>query len=131
MGILKDVTEGIEPLSYQQALWDRLNQGGFKHGEIMLISAGRQTGKSMLNQYYNSMIINQMHSYQDITHATVDDHEWHTVKCNNKTAVWVRQQNKDMWYEHIDSNWTVYKNMFDIHERIYTMLQLKYGHDRV
>ena len=96
--------------------------------EMVLISSGRQTGKSY---YYNKMMMEQTASYQNITHATVDDHEWYTVKCNKETAAWVRQQNKDMWYEHIDSNWTVYKNMFDLHERIYTMLQLKFGHDRV
>lgn len=109
MEILKNVTGGIHP------------------GQMMTFSSGRQTGKS----YYNTMIIEQIHSYRDVTHATVDDYEWYTVKCNTETATWVRQQNKEMWYEHIDSNWTVYKNMFDIHERIYTMLQLKFGHDRV
>ena len=109
MNILRNVTEGIHP------------------GEMMIFTSGRRTGKS----YYNSMITKQMHSYQDVTHATVDDHEWYTVKCNTETATWVRQQSKNMWHEHIDSNWTVYKNMFDIHERIYTMLQLKFGHDRV
>lgn len=109
MNILRNVTEGIHP------------------GEMMIYSVGRRTGIS----YYNSMLLEQTHSYRDVAHATVDDHEWYTVKCNIETATWVRQQNKEMWYEHIDSNWTVYKNMFDIHEKIYTMLQLKFGHDRV
>ena len=112
--------------SWQMEILKNLS-GGIHPGEMMIFSSGRQTGKS----YYNSMLIEQTQSYRDITHATVDDHEWYTVKCNKETATWVRQQNKEMWYEHIDSNWTVYKNMFDIHERIYTMLQLKFGHDRV
>ena len=63
MGMLKDVTEGIEPfplLSYQQALLDRLNQGGFKHGHLSLFSAGRQTGKSMLNAYYGKIYSNNL-----------------------------------------------------------------------
>jgi hypothetical protein len=109
MEILKNVTGGIHP------------------GEMMIFSSGRRTGKS----YYNQMLMDQTQSYKDITHATVDDYEWYTVKCNKETAAWVRQQNKDMWYEHIDSNWTIYKNMFDMHEKIYTMMLLKYGHDRV
>jgi hypothetical protein len=57
MKILKDVTEGIDHfpfLSYQQALWDRLNQGGFKQGQMTLYSAGRGTGKSALNAYYGT-----------------------------------------------------------------------------
>ena len=42
MGILKNVTEGIEPI----------RSGGFKHGEMMILSAGRQTGKSI---YYDNL----------------------------------------------------------------------------
>ncbi len=60
MKILKDVTEGIEPLPYQRALWDRLNQGGFKHGEMMLISAGRSTGKSNLNAFFQNNLCNEI-----------------------------------------------------------------------
>ncbi len=53
MKILKDVTEGIEP--FQQALWDKLSQGGFKQGQMTLYSAGRGGGKSMLNAYYGKI----------------------------------------------------------------------------
>ena len=60
MKILKDVTEGIDPfpfLSYQQALWDRLNQGGFKQGQMPLYSAVQQTGKStfLKSAYYKNL----------------------------------------------------------------------------
>ncbi len=58
MKILKDVIEGIEPfplLSYQQALWDRLNQGGFKQGQMSLYSVGRGIGKSTLNSLIKSL----------------------------------------------------------------------------
>jgi hypothetical protein len=52
MGILKNTTDGIYPF-----LWDKLNQGGFKHGEMMLIARARQTGKS----YYQKMMLNQIY----------------------------------------------------------------------
>jgi hypothetical protein len=60
MNILKDVTEGIEPfpfLPFQQALWDRLSQGGFKQGQIALYSVVQQTGKStfLKSAYYNNL----------------------------------------------------------------------------
>jgi hypothetical protein len=63
MNILKDVTEGIEPfpfLPYQQALRDRLSQGGFKPGQMTLYSAVQQsavqqTGKSTLNSLIKSL----------------------------------------------------------------------------
>ena len=54
MQTLKNVTEGIYP-SFQQALYDKVTAGGFKHGEMFLIGAGRGTGKSMLNQYYGKL----------------------------------------------------------------------------
>jgi hypothetical protein len=58
MGIIRNTTEGIYPLQpYQQALWDRINQGGFKHGEMTLFSAGRQSGKSM----YMKMLKNRIY----------------------------------------------------------------------
>lgn len=57
MGILKDVTEGIEPLSYQQALWAKFTLSGFKNGEMAILSAGRQTGKStfLKSAYYKNL----------------------------------------------------------------------------
>jgi hypothetical protein len=61
MNILKDVTEGIEPfpfLPYQQALWDRMNQGGFKQGQMTLYySAVQHTGKSL----YQKMVLNKLY----------------------------------------------------------------------
>ena len=42
---------------YQQALWDKISQGGFKKGEMTIISAGRQTGKS----YYQKMFLNKLY----------------------------------------------------------------------
>jgi|694.fasta_scaffold59867_10 hypothetical protein len=60
MNIIKNVTEGIEPLPYQQALWDKLSQGGFKQGQMTLYSAGRQSGKSYLNAYLNTWFQNNL-----------------------------------------------------------------------
>jgi hypothetical protein len=99
---------------------------GIKSGEMMIISAGRQTGKSMYYQY-----MQELTPYTVLESAMVDDAKWFTVKCNKEVAAWLRTQPENMFYEHIDQNWMVYKNTLDIHEKIYTMLQLKYGHDRV
>ena len=59
MQTLKNVTEGIYP-SFQQALYDKVLAGGFKRGEMFLISAGRQTGKSTLNYYYGKLRNNNL-----------------------------------------------------------------------
>ena len=60
MNILKDVTEGIDLfpfLPFQQALWDRMKQGGFKKGQMTLYSAVQYTGKStfLKSAYYNNL----------------------------------------------------------------------------
>ena len=63
MGILKDVTEGIDLfpfLPYQQALWDRLSQGGFKRGQMPLYSAVQQTGKSTLNTFFQNNLCKEI-----------------------------------------------------------------------
>jgi hypothetical protein len=39
---------------YQQALFDKISAGGLKPGELSIFSAGRQSGKSMLNAMYSS-----------------------------------------------------------------------------
>ena len=54
MEMIKNSTDGIYPLlPYQQALLDKVSEG-FKAGQMMIISAGRRTGKSYLNQLYGN-----------------------------------------------------------------------------
>lgn len=123
MTILKNTTEGIYP--YQKALYDKIQAGGFKHGEIMILSAGRQLGKSMLNQMYRSMMTPAKFSILD--RAQVDGATWYTVSCVKEVSMWLRDQSKELQYSHIDKNWTIYNNKFDIHEKLYTILALKWS----
>lgn len=59
--MLMNVTEGIYPMQpYQQALYDKVS-GGFKAGQMMIISAGRRTGKSYLNSLYGGTGIKTMY----------------------------------------------------------------------
>jgi hypothetical protein len=54
--VLGNTTGGIYPLQpFQQALYDKLSQGGFKQGQMSLYYSGRQTGKSMHNAYYGKI----------------------------------------------------------------------------
>jgi hypothetical protein len=61
MNIIKNVTEGIEPFPlqpFQQVLWDKLSQGGFKQGQMPLYySAVQHTGKSL----YQKMVLNKLY----------------------------------------------------------------------
>jgi hypothetical protein len=56
--VLGNTTGGIYPLQpYQQVLWDRMNQGGFKKGQMTLYSAVQHTGKStfLKSAYYKNL----------------------------------------------------------------------------
>ena len=57
--VLGNTTGGIYPLQpYQQVLWDRLSQGGFKQGQMPLYySAVQHTGKSL----YQKMVLNKLY----------------------------------------------------------------------
>lgn len=60
--------------------------------------------------------------------AEVDGELWYTVKCTKEVGDWIRSlPKKDNWYEHIDNQWYVYQNMFDVHERVYLQLGLKFA----
>lgn len=56
MGMIKNSTEGIH--AYQQALLDKVS-GGFQAGEMMLYSAGRNTGKS---HFYQKMLLESIYN---------------------------------------------------------------------
>lgn len=47
-------------LSYQQSVWDKISHGGFKQGQIALYAAGRQTGKSNLNAWFQNNLCKEI-----------------------------------------------------------------------
>lgn len=56
----------------------------------------------------------------------VDGKLWYTVKCNSEVGKWIRTLSKDLWYEHVDTNWYIRDTMFDLHEQVYVQLGLKF-----
>jgi hypothetical protein len=118
--VMSDTTGGIHP--WQQ---DLINQTvGFKAGEMSIISAGRQTGKSFYQQYMNN-VMHEMNrpTYKQMSFSKVDDAEWVTVQCNREIAAWVREQHQKYWYEH---NNMKFGSSFDIHSKLYTLLKIKF-----
>lgn len=68
--IISNTTSGIYPLhDYQQKLFQQLSRG-FRAGEMAIISAGRQTGKSSM---YMKMLKNRMYGHSG---TTVVDYEY-------------------------------------------------------
>ena len=62
-------------------------------------------------------------AFRVVNNATVDDAQWYTVRVyKNSCASWVRQSNNSQWYEHASMG--RYGGLFDIHEKLYTMLAL-------
>jgi len=59
--------------------------------------------------------------------AEVDGDTWYVVQVNPRVCPWIREQNKDLWYEHIDQRWYKVANTFDVHEKLYSMLALRWS----
>ena len=115
-----------EPKSYQQALIDKMQAGGFKPGELAIFSAGRQTGKSMLNQMYGSMTVKiRKPKFEINAKAEVDGATWYTISCNKEISAWLRSQPKEWRYEALAHGWSF--PQFDIHEKLYTLLALRWS----
>lgn len=89
--------------------------------------AGRRIGKSYMAQMWAEMT--KPPFCQVITSAIVDGRKFFTIWSSKEISNWVREQeyeNKE-WFEHIDHNWNVDRNKFDISEEFYMMLRLKWG----
>ena len=110
--------------TWQQDLLDKL-QSGVKPGEMVVISSGRQTGKSYINTYLKELYY-MAAPYRYLSEATVDGEKWYTVTGQKPVCAWIRTQDKKLWHEHIDSNWNISYNTFDMHEKLYTMLGMKF-----
>jgi hypothetical protein len=66
---------------------------------------------------------------EKISQALVDGKPFYTIKCSDEIAIWVRTQPDEdkEWFQHIDSNWTMHFNLFDVSEEFYIMLKLRWG----
>ena len=100
------------------------------NGKSILQIAGRHIGKSTTMKEFTKKYIAMQEErtvlHKVISSAEVDGEPWLTVKCNYEVAKWLRKQ-KSSWHEHIDQQWNVYLDTFDISEELYLMLVLKFG----
>lgn len=97
---------------------------GFKNGEMAIIAAGRQTGKSMLNQLYWDTHMSPP-KFHLTARAQVDGETWYTVTCTPAASEWLRSQPKEWRYEALAHGWSF--PQFDIHEKLYTLLALRWS----
>ena len=96
---------------------------GWRKGQITTLGAGYQIRKSTFMDIANPPAIRILDS------ATVDGETWYTVQCKPSTVSgWLQEQDLDMWHWHASSiKWVKHFNVFDIHEKLYTMLILKWA----
>lgn len=96
--------------------------GGIKNGE-MFIMMGRRTGKSTL---YKQMLVEAMKTkFEKVDESIVDGVQWYTITTlHMNVAAWLRTQPKDTCFEHSISR--LPQRYFDIHEKLYTMMELKF-----
>lgn len=111
---------------YQLKMLDNFN-AGFKAGEMSIISSGRRTGKSW---YYELFQREQMKriKYSVDAEAIVDGEQWYTVRVAEglkDISAWLRSQDKNLVVDH-KSPMVWCDSMFDVHEKIYMMMELKF-----
>lgn len=114
--------------NWQKDFFDKM-QTGVRNGEMFIITTGRNVGKSAYRDTWNSVFNQHMteHNFKIHDKAIVDGEQWYTVGCRKDVSAWLRTQPKGLWHEHIDARWTIHLNQFDIHEKIYTQLALKWS----
>lgn len=91
----------------------------------------------MIDTDINSMyphvmsMIGTKENFTVVDTTTVDAATWYTVSCSKPASMWIRETYKDreddLWYEHVSRSWVVHSNQFDIHEKLYTMLSLRWS----
>lgn len=93
---------------------------GFKNGELMVMM-GRPTGKSW---FYQQFLIESMKvKFQKVDQGEVDSEMWYTVRTSDPAvSTWLRSQDHKLRVETTVN----YPNYFDIHEKLYVMLELKF-----
>lgn len=97
---------------------------GWRKGQINVLMAARQTGKSTFMDMANPPAI------RILDQAQVDGETWFTVQCKpSYVSGWIQEQDPELWVRnnHIDQKWYMHFNVFDMHEKLYTMMILKYG----
>lgn len=95
------------------------------------MSISDQDISSMYPNVMSPVIVKRAPYVNLLTSYTVDDEVWYTVSLLRDASVWLRETYADhedrQWYTHTDDRWQTYFNVFDIHEKVYTMLMLRWS----
>jgi len=100
---------------------------GFKQGELMLFAAGRQTGKSMYDFNLKRLVMMKHPKFRIHNQAQVDGETWYTVGLNKEVCEWLHTQSTELFHEYPGEIWTFSVYEYDIHEKLYTILALRWS----
>ncbi len=98
-----------------------IESSGFKPGEVIVMMA-RQTGKST---FIKQLIEEEAKKtiFSAVSSELVDGEKWYTVRTSSPViSKWIRSQDKNLQVETTAN----YPNYFDVNEKLYVMLELKY-----
>lgn len=66
-----------------------------------------------------------------LTKRSVDGEQWYTISCLRETSIWIRtehsEQENKLWFYNIDAKWRINFNIFDVHEKFYSILALRWS----
>ena len=113
--------------------WQKDLIGGFKKGELVTYSAGRQTGKSAFTVAALKKILDDMESldpnFEVLTTGTVDSTPWYTISCKKDVCIWIRENGTENseWVDYIDSKWMYHRNKLDVSQEMLAMIKLRWS----
>lgn len=67
--------------------------------------------------------------FKSLTTSMIDNELWHTVQCKPEVSKWLREQpgKSTVWFQNIDDHWMTNENVFDVHNKIYTLMALRWS----
>ena len=66
-----------------------------------------------------------------VNKAIVDGEQWYTVTCSKEASIWFRETQSihedKLWFNEIDPSWIIRYNRYDMSEKMYLLLALRWG----
>jgi len=59
--------------------------------------------------------------------TSVDGETWHMVQVNPRVSPWIKSQDSSLWYNHKTANNYKVVDTYDIHEKLYTIMAMKFS----
>lgn len=66
-------------------------------------------------------------NFEVFNSAQLDGECWYTVQVIPRVSSWIRTQSKDSWYNHITPSQYKVLDTFDINEKLYLLMVLKWA----